>query len=202
MRKRSVIGIAAVALMFGARGAAFAQKVAIRGDFVLRGSVLIGYLGSGREIVIPADIGVAAIGNQAFSRNKKITSVTIPQGVTGIGDYAFVGCLNLTSVTIPASVASIGKWVFGDCDGLTEITVDPENTVYCSINGVLFDKSGETLIQCPGGKIGTFVVPTEVVSVGNDAFYGCSNIKSVILSRKTHVDSNAFPNSIRIVYID
>ena len=90
--------------------------------------------------------------------------------VTSIGDGAFAYCTSLTSVTIPNSVTSIGTEAFYSCTSLTAITVDAFNSVYSSVDGVLFNRSQTTLFQCPGGKAGCYTIPNSVTSIGDDAF--------------------------------
>ena len=90
--------------------------------------------------------------------------------VTSIGSNAFLRCFSLSSVTIPASVINIGENAFCDCTSLTAITVDALNPTYSSVDGVLFDKSQTTLIQCPGGKAGSYAIPNSVTSIGDHAF--------------------------------
>ena len=111
-----------------------------------------------------------ASGDYAFYGCTSLTSVTIPNSVTSIGDWAFYRCTSLTSVTIPNSVTSIGDWAFYSCTSLTAITVDALNSVYSSVAGVLFNKSQTTLIQCPGGKAGSYTIPNSVTSIGDYAF--------------------------------
>ena len=48
-------------------------------------------------------------------------------------------------------------------------------------NGVLYDKSGKTLVRCPAGMEGTFVIPDGVEVVGDEAFDGCSRIRSLTI---------------------
>ena len=115
--------------------------------------------------------GVTSIGWAAFSGCSSLTNVTIPDSVTSIPGYAFVDCTSLTSVTIPDSVISIGESAFYGCTSLTTITVDPLNASYSSVDGVLFDKNRTTLIRCPGGKVGSYIVPDSVTSIGNEAFW-------------------------------
>ncbi|GHV26819.1 hypothetical protein AGMMS4952_07510 [Spirochaetia bacterium] len=124
---------------------------------------------------------VISIGDSAFDYCSGLTSVTIPDSVTSIGEYAFGYCSGLTTVTIPNSVTSIGDGAFRGCSGMTSITVDNGNTNYKSIDGVLFNIAGTTLLQCPGGKTGTYTIPNGVTSIGFAKFEGCSGLTSVTI---------------------
>ena len=93
--------------------------------------------------------GVTHIGRAAFAACIHLAKVTIPNSVTFIGDDAFNYCTSLTSVTIGNSVTFIGDLAFNRCTSLTTITVDALNSAYTSVDGVLFNKSQTTLLQCP-----------------------------------------------------
>jgi len=135
-----------------------------------------------------------------------LTSVTIPYSVTNIESCAFASCA-LISVTIPYSVTSIGSGAFG-CTSLTTITVDPLNSVYSSVAGILFNKSQTTLLQCPGARVGNYTVPNSVTSIGDSAFGNCTSLTTVTIpdsvtnigneafSGCTSLTSVAIPNSI------
>ena len=90
-------------------------------DFDIENGILKKYKGIQSEVIVPD--GVTSIGEYAFSRCSKLTSITIPNSVTSIGEWAFSGCSGLTSITIPNSVTSIGDFAFSGCNGLTSITI-------------------------------------------------------------------------------
>jgi hypothetical protein len=137
---------------------------------------------------------VTSIGNQAFSYCYGLTSVTIPNSVTSIGLQAFSYCYGLTSVTIPNSVTSIGNLAFYYCSGLTSIDVDTINPNYSSVNGILFNKLQDTLIQYPSGKIGD-TIPNSVTTIGNSAFSNCIGLTSVTIPNSvTSIGRGAFSN--------
>ena len=96
-------------------------------------------------------------------------------------------------MTIPSNVTSIAEAAFIDCGSLTAITVDVLNPSYSSVDGVLFNKSQTTLIQCPGGKAGRYAVPDGVTSIGYAAFYLCHMLTSVTIPTSvTSIDDWAF----------
>jgi hypothetical protein len=145
------------------------------------GVTITDYTGTASALNIPDRINglpVTKIGNGAFSDRTGLTSVTIPSSITSIGIWAFAACTGLASVTIPSSITSIGARAFDACTGLTAISVDPRNTVYTSIDGVLFDKVGRTLVLCPSGKT-SVTISASVTAIDIYAFDGCENLTSI-----------------------
>lgn len=162
------------------------------------------------------DFTVTSIGQRAFADQWSITSVTIPASVTSIGSEAFSECRNLTSVTfaegsqltsigsgafewcplasitIPASVTSM-EGAFSSCRRLTSINVDPNNAIYSSKDGVVFDKTGTTLLLYPQGKSDiSYIIPDGVTSIGRGAFSGSICQSVTIPTSVTDINKGAF----------
>jgi hypothetical protein len=133
---------------------------------------------------------VTNIGDGAFA-NTGLTSITIPNRVTSIGSSAFSGCGGLTNVVIPNSVSSIGESAFGSCGNLTAITVDASNSAYCSVEGVLLNKSQSAIVEFPAGKGGSYAVPDGVTNIGAYTFFKC-----------THLTSVTVPNSVTSIGLE
>ncbi len=109
----------------------------------------------------------------------------VPTSVITVGGNAFEGCVGLTEVSIPASVTSLGSYSttdycpFKGCTSLNSITIDSDNPNYSDIGGVLCSKDETELIRFPAGKTGSFVIPSSVTIVKNNAFEGCTGLTSV-----------------------
>ena len=170
------------------------------------------------SITIPNS--VTSIGNSAFWGCDGLTSITIPNSVTSIGNHAFWGCTGLTSITIPNSVTSIGSWAFDDCTGLTELIIeDGKETLSLGYNdideGLFYDCPLEKLYlgrnlsynatQSYGyspfynkTKLKEVTIGNSVTSIGNSAFYGCSNLiesNNVISPTSVKVNLNTLCSS-------
>jgi hypothetical protein len=123
----------------------------------------------------------------------KVGSYTIPNSVTSIGVWAFGLCVNLTDVTIPNSVINIGNYAFVSCSSMSAINVNALNSFYCSVDGVLFNKSTNTLIQCPGDRVGSYTIPNSVTNIGISAFHGCTRLASATVPNSvTSIGFDAF----------
>lgn len=126
--------------------------------------------------------GVTDIRWAAFYECKNLSSIRIPNSVTNIGNYVFRDCKSLKSIMIPYSVNSIGYNVFQFCNNLASIIVDANNTLYSSIDGVLYDKN-QTVLRCyPAGKNNsTFEIPNSVTMIDHGAFEDCDNLISLTI---------------------
>lgn len=146
------------------------------------GSWAFGDCTSLTDVTIPNSL--TSIRDNSFYNCSSLTNITIGTNITSIGSYAFYQCVSLPSVTIPASVTNIGGFAFDRCTSLTAITVDASNSFYCSVAGVFFNKSTNTLIQCPAGKTGSYTIPDSVTNIETEAFYQCSSLTGVTIGNR------------------
>jgi len=137
--------------------------------------------------------GLLTLGASAFFNCTKLTQAIIPPSVTITNSQVFYNCTSLTQVSIPASVTTIGTNAFYNCPA--PFTVDASNNYFSAANGVLFNKSKTTLIQCPTSKSGTYSIPATVTTINNDAFNNCVSITKIdIASGMLSIGNNAFYN--------
>jgi hypothetical protein len=172
------------------------------------GVVITAYKGSSATVRIPATIqglSVKEIEGAAFSNNKTITSVTIPEGVTSIGRNVFQACTNLSSVNLPSTLTSLGQLAFNNCSSLTSINLP---TGLTEIGVSVFWGSGLTSFPDPwpralttvmygmfhNTKLRTIVIPEGITEIAQ-AFNNCSDLTSVTLpSTISRIDKLAFIN--------
>ena len=100
--------------------------------------------------------------------------------VTEIMGGRFFGDEVLTSIYIPESVIEISIDAFAVAPNFASVTISPNNTVYASVDGVLYNKDITTLIEYPVAKADTtFVIPASVTTIGIGAFAYATYLTSV-----------------------
>lgn len=171
------------------------------------------------EVIVPSEIDgktITMIEVDAFKDCNDLTKVTIPDTVTVIEDYAFYycaalrdvnfprnlknigfqafcGCSSLNGVTIPASCDDIEAFAFEGCASLDGVSVSPDNPAYKDEDGILFDKSGETLYLYPSANTSEeYALPEGCTVIYDNAFIGNPYLKRVDISGITSLGRDAF----------
>lgn len=68
---------------------------------------------------------------------------------------------------------------------MIDINIAKDNPVFSSIDGVMFDKSGSTLIKYPKGRKEThYTIPEAVIEINKEAFEDCKNLKKINVDKK------------------
>ena len=144
--------------------------------------------------VLPA--GVLTIGDNGFN-GSGIKTISLPDSLTQIGIWAFADCKNLLEITIPANVSSIGEAAFYSCRSLPAIQTNPDNTNFCSVDGVLFNKSKTELIAYPVGSPATsYAVPVGVTKIAPYAFGNNNTLTTVLIPEGvTSIGKGAFSST-------
>lgn len=140
--------------------------------------------------------------------NGNETKVIIPETlggltVTGIAGSAFSSRENLTYVKLPSTLETISAKAFNMCTALTGFDLDPENTTFTEIDGVVYRKDTypesdtygkiTTLSAFPAGRGGHFTIPYGIKTIASYAFDHCYNLTSVdMYNTVTTINSYAF----------
>lgn len=74
-------------------------------------------------------------GTNAFAKNPKLTSITLPADMTAVTKNMFYNCTALTEVTLPAFVASVGELAFQNCSALRKVTFQSETPAEMGVVG-------------------------------------------------------------------
>jgi len=139
-------------------------------------------------------------------------------GITYLHEDNFYNCPTLVSVTLPASINKLmgcsynveynGNLIgnaFNGCPILVSIKVDSGNTVFTSVDGVLFTKDMKFLISYPRAKTGAFTISDSVTTIGGAAFNNCASLTSVTfqgtISSDNFSSNNTFPGDLRTKYL-
>ena len=160
---------------------------------------------------------VTSIGGFAFRDCSNLATVIFEEGsqLESIETDAFDGCTGLTSITIPANVTSIGNGAFLRCSNLANVyyegTIDEwleisfggyDSNPLCNganlyVNGdeLVTEVSIDTATRIKNyvfegcGSLTKVTIGSQVTSIGEYAFYYCSNLATVIFEEGSQLES-------------
>ena len=136
-----------------------------------------------------------AIDSYAFYGCRRLTSLTLPAGITGIGYQAFWYCSGLTSLTLPAGIGWIGDNAFNGCSGLKEVRfcINDNLDTYLTKGHPFIGVNCDIKYYINDKEITSIEIPSNVTTLGNYVFQGCSGLTSLTLPDGiTSIGSNAF----------
>ena len=135
------------------------------------------------------------IGSYAFHDCSRLTSLNLPAGITSIGDGAFHGCSGLTSLNLPAGITEIGDDAFYGCSGLKEVRfcINDNLDTYLTKGHPYIDVDCGIKYYINDKEITSIEIPSNVTTLGNYVFQGCSGLTSLNLPAGiTKIGYNAF----------
>ena len=136
----------------------------------------------------------------------KITSFIIGDDVETIPAYLCYGMSNLKSIAIPNKVKSIGSAAFTGCSSLNEVHIK-DLSKWCGINFSNADANPlyyAHRLFLNGEEINSLTIPSDVTSIKNYAFIGCSGLTSVTIpDHVTSIGGSAFHgcSSLKEIFI-
>ncbi len=109
--------------------------------------------------------------------------------VTTVGIGAFLFCKKLNSIRLSNTINELRHYALWGMDNLKLFSVDPNNQYYQSSDGVLFSKDMKSIVRFPPGRLDkSYTIPSSVDTIGELAFYGCHNLKNIVI-----------PNSVKYI---
>lgn len=153
-----------------------------------------------RHITLPESL--VSIGKHAFRNCVSLEQITLPEGVTQLGNGVFSKCPKLTRISLPAGLTQIGANAFPSL-ALETVQVTPGSfaEAYCRANyvgqyGYVTLPEGTTAIgkrQFANLPIRGIHLPEGLLTIGLDAFYGCTALRKITLPASLErVESDAF----------
>lgn len=141
------------------------------------------------------------VGQGMFANLPQLQEINLPEKTRLIGQDAFRNCSSLTRISIPAVTEQLIP--SRGCSSLQRVDITPGNKQYQSVDGVVYNGSGEALVWWPEGlkretitfsptlkaieeralqqcRVRHIVLPNSLERIGNLAFYG-SEMESVKL---------------------
>ena len=150
---------------------------------------------------------ITTIGNTAFRRCTSLKTVDLSKGLTTIGSYAFENCvIDNIDFSKCKEIQTLSSATFTDT---SMPIIDLRNcTKLISIHDYAFSCYFGTNIILPnsvqsigkeafkGVQFESIKLPTELVTIGEGSFYGCTNLTDITIpSNVTTIGENAFYNS-------
>lgn len=193
----------------------------VQDEFVVSNFTLIAYNGPGGDVVIPTDLNIYYIGEEAFEDNDNVTSVVIPKTVMEINARAFANCSALEEVyfiqkeplpVADADLTLINRRAFYNCPNLKKVDLSNVKTITLGREAFAKNPSLEEIVGLT--KVGTaydraFAGCSSLTSVDlsglhraeTGVFAGCTSLTSIVTDRYTSIGEEMFAglNSIREV---
>jgi hypothetical protein len=169
--------------------------------------------------------GLRTIGDKAFSNCYNLTTVgSFPSSLISIGEEAFYNCSSLTTeIVLTDRIKSIGSSAFYNCSNITgtvenvlKTNVSYGTNVFygCSkikgdiavaLDALITDedtKISSNLFSGMSGLTGTIVITSNIRTIGDNTFSGCTNIQGLDLTNATslvNIGKGAFYNCTSMV---
>lgn len=129
-------------------------------------------------------------GTGTFSGASALTDITLPEGISITEGSTFSECTSLESIELPASITTIPSHMFAGCSALERVTA---KGIITAIGNGAFGSVTDWKDQEIADTVLTEIPDlSQVTSIGDRAFYGCSALETVDLHSVTTMGYGAF----------
>ena len=129
-------------------------------------------------------------GTGTFSGASALTDITLPEGIAITEGSTFSECTSLKSITLPASITTIPSSMFAGCSALERVTA--KGTITAIGNGAFGSVTDWKDQEIADTALTEIPDLSQVTSIGDRAFYGCSALETVDLHSVTTMGYSAF----------
>lgn len=157
-------------------------------DEIASGSVVSGCK-SLTTIHLPSSLQKLS-GTGTFSGASALTDITLPEGIAITEGSTFSECTSLESIELPASITTIPSSMFAGCSALERVTA--KGTITAIGNGAFGSVTDWKDQETADTALTEIPDLSQVTSIGDRAFYGCSALETVDLHSVTTMGYAAF----------
>lgn len=129
-------------------------------------------------------------GTGTFSGASALTDITLPEGIAITEGSTFSECTSLESIELPASITTIPSHMFAGCSALERVTA--KGTITAIDNGAFGSVTDWKNHETADTALTEIPDLSQVTSIGDRAFYGCSALETVDLHSVTTMGYAAF----------
>lgn len=129
-------------------------------------------------------------GTGTFSGASALTDITLPEGIAITEGSTFSECTSLESIELPASITTIPSSMFAGCSALERVTA--KGTITAIGNGAFGSVTDWNDQETADTALTEIPDLSQVTSIGDRAFYGCSALETVDLHSVTTMGYGAF----------
>lgn len=163
------------------------------------------------DIVVTSKLSTTVLDDE-FRGCTNLKAIVLPDSINAIGQFAFKGCIRLKGVTLPNSVTYIGVGAFAFCESLDDIrlsngltAIDDCAFVGCALKNLTLPNSVSKLgvlifRKCLNLESVTFPDGIKHITVKQDLFQGCDNLKQISVYADCKIDSGSIPDGCQVIF--